>query len=326
MSNLRFLSELYHMTESQNAGGGVTPKNYKTTLKCAAIVGKIEPREIEALAEAGYDGVESTATDISLEEAREARRVCEANGLKIHSVMRGARFNSEENVEGDLKVLRHAIEVAGAYGASSILVTPGRTSAPALNPWEFDVQFDPDTLMVSRICAGDNAPYAAYIEAQNTATKAVQKYLPTVFNVAAFEGVKIGLENVWNNLWCGPELLAAFIRSFDNPWVGSYFDLGNYVKYAPTERWLRALGKGIVVKLHFKDFLVDHTLPNGGKFVPIGQGSNDWLSIRDTLDELEYNGFATIEFEEQGSRELSHRQHVLKFRNFFAGVDILRGV
>ena len=306
--------------------GANTPKKYKTTLHCATIVGKIEPKEIEALAAAGYDGVETRANDVTLAEAREARRVCEANGIKIHSVMRGARLNSPEHVEEDLKNLRHGLAVAGAYGASTVLVVPGSAPAPKLNPWKFDVQFDPETLEVTQICDGDPAPFADYIAAQNQATFAAQKYLPTVLDVAAYEGVKIGLENVWNNLWCDPELLSAFIRSFDSPWVGSYFDLGNYVKYAPTETWLRALGKGIVVKLHFKDFLVDHTLPNGGKFVPVGLGSNDWLAIRQILDDLEYNGFATIEFEESESRKLEERQHVQKFRNFFDGVDILQNV
>lgn len=299
---------------------------YKTTLRCAAIVGKIDPKEIETLAEAGYDGVETRATDVSLQEAREARRVCEANGLKIHSVMRGARFNRPECVADDIKTLRGAIAAAGAYGASSILVTPGRVDAPALNPWEYKIQFDPETLEVLKVCDGDSAPFADYISAQNEATDATRKYLPQLLDVAAYEGVKIGLENVWNNLWCDPALLAAFIRSFDSPWVGSYFDLGNYVKFAPAETWLRALGKGIVVKLHFKDFLVDRSLPNGGKFVPVGLGSNDWKSIRQTLDDLEYNGFATIEFEEKESLKLTHRQNVQKFRNFFDGVEILRGI
>ena len=286
------------MIDDENKDGA-TPAQYHTTLRCAAIVNKIEPREIEELAAAGYDGVESRATNVTLEEAREARRVCEANGLKIHSVMKGARFNRDECVEEDVESLRHAIQVAGAYGASSILVVPGAgIPAPALSPWEYRFQFDPETLMVSRISDGDQTPFAEFIAAQNYATTAVRKHLPKVLDVAAYEGVKIG----------------------------SYFDLGNYVKITSTVECLRALGKGIIVKLHFKDFLVDHSLPNGGSFVPVGLGSNDWLAIRQTLDDIDYNGFATIEFEESESLKLSHRQQVQKFKNFFDGVDILRGV
>ena len=314
------------MLDDENKDGA-TPTPYHTTLRCATIVGKINPREIEELAAAGYDGVESRSTDVTLEEAREARRVCEANGIKIHSVMRSARFNREDCVAGDVEALRHGIRVAAAYGASSVLVVPGAgVPAPALPPWEFRIKFDPETLMVSQICDGDSTPYAEYIAAQNEATNAARKHLPKVLDVAAYEGVKIGLENVWNNLWHDPNLLAAFIRSFDSPWVGSYFDLGNYVKFTSTENCLRALGKGIIVKLHFKDFLVDRSLPNGGKFVPVGLGSNDWRAIRQTLDDIDYNGFATIEFEESESPKLSHRQQVQKFKNFFNGVDVLQDV
>lgn len=329
MSNLKFLGEIdYRIVAMSDAEKTVEARKYQTELHCAALVGKIDAAEIEALAEAGYEGVECRVTDVTLEEAREARRICEANGIKIHSVMKGAQFNADDpdQVAEAVKSLKQALRVASAYGASTALVVPGSVAAPALNPWEFNVKFDPETLMVTQVCEGDNAPFADYIAAQNYATTATQKYLPQVLDAAAYEGVKIGLENVWNNLWCDPQLLAAFIRSFDNPWVGSYFDLGNYVKFAPTVEWLRALGKGVVVKLHFKDFRVDRSLPNGGQFVPVGLGSNDWIEIRQTLDDLEYNGFATIEFEEQESTKLSHKQQVQKFRNFFDGVDILRGV
>lgn len=303
-----------------------TDRIYKTQLRSAKIVSKIEPKIIEQIAEAGYDGVECTDTSLSLAEAREARRICELNGIRIHSVMRGAQFNNAERVEADTEALRNAIRVAAAYGASTVLCVPGSAPAPNLKPENFRISFNQETLEVTSVCEGDNTPHAEYIDAQNHATRCAQKGLPKVLDVAAYEGVRICLENVWNNLWCDPALLNAFIRSFASPWVGSYFDLGNFVKYQPTENWLIALGKGIIFKLHFKDFLVDHSLPNSGTFVPVGHGSNDWVKIRGILEDLEYNGFVTIEFEESASTKLSDKQQVQKFHNFFAGVDILKGV
>ncbi|MBP5621535.1 MAG: sugar phosphate isomerase/epimerase, partial [Thermoguttaceae bacterium] len=196
-----------------------------------------------------------------------------------------------------------------------------------IKPWDYQIEFDPTTCLVSQVVDGDNEPYQTYIDAQNNATLATHEYLPRVLPVAAYEGVTMGIENVWNNLWCSPELYAAFVHSFDNVRIKSYFDLGNYVKFAPTERCLRALGKNSIVKLHFKDFLLtDRTNPNGGVFVPCGLGSNDWALIRQTLDDIEYNGFATIEFEEAESTKLTNEQHVQKFKNFFNGVDVNDGV
>jgi sugar phosphate isomerase/epimerase len=303
-------------------------KKYKTTLHSATLVGEIDPKEIEALAAAGVEGVETRAWNVDIAKAREGRRIAEANGIKIHSVMCGGTLNKgAELAKKEIERLKSALRVAGAYGASSMLVVPGRVDDPGVKPWEFNISFDPETCLVTQVVDGDNAPYQAYIDAQNNATLATREFLPGVLRVAAYEGVTVGVENVWNNLWCSPELYAAFIHSFESLRIKSYFDLGNFVKYAPTEVWLRALGKNSIIKLHFKDFLLtDRSNPNGGKFVPCGQGSNDWALIRQTLDDIGYSGFATIEFEEAESLKFTHEQTVRKFKNFFNGIDVNDGV
>ncbi|MDO5308699.1 MAG: sugar phosphate isomerase/epimerase family protein [Planctomycetia bacterium] len=319
-------SHNFVLSTSSSAYADESKGKYHTELHNAVIVGEIKAEEIEALAAAGVEGVESTATQIDVAQAREARNICQANGIKIHSVMRSAMFNHPSRVEEDIKALKHALRIASAYGASSCLCVPGRVDAPAIKPHDFRIKFDPTTCMVSEVVDGDNAPFASYIEAQNNATRCAQRYVPEVAAVAAYEGIRIGLENVWNNLWCAPELYAAFIHSFQTPWVKSYFDLGNHVKYAPTQDWLRALGKNSIVKLHFKDYLIDPNDHNSGRFVPVGLGSNDWALIRQTLDDIDYSGFVTIEFEEALSRKYTPAQNVRKFKNFFNGVDLMDGV
>jgi len=299
---------------------------YKTKLHSAVIVGEIDPKQIEALAAAGIEGVEMRGANVDIAKAREGRRIAEANGIKIHSLMCGANFNVDSDVEPGIERMKNGLRVASAYGASAMLCVPGRVDAPNLKPSDFNIEFNSETLEVTRVCDGDNAPHARYIAEQNKATTAARRYLPEVLPVAAYEGITIGLENVWNNLWCAPELLAAFVHSFENVRVKSYFDLGNFVKYAPTEEWLRALGKDSIVKLHFKDFLLDKSEGAGGRFVPCGLGSNNWKSIRDTLEEIEYSGFVTIEFEERESTKLSNEQQARKFQNFFNGIDLLEGV
>ena len=112
-------------------------KSYQTELHSAWLVGEITPKEIEALAAAGIEAVESHATQISIEQAREARRICDANGIKIHSVMRGANFNRDDLYKSDVEAMIRAIRVAAAYGASSILCVPGRVDAPPVSPDKF---------------------------------------------------------------------------------------------------------------------------------------------------------------------------------------------
>ena len=295
---------------------------YVTKLHSAAIVGEINAEEIENLAKLGYEGVETTLWDVDPSKAIEGRKICEANGIKIHSVMR-AWTNVNQGADqaaADVKTIERALRAAAAYGASTILLVPCRVGGKAPAPWDFKIDFDPDTCMVKTVCEGDNAPYADYIKAQNEATEASFKYVKQAIPVAAYEGVTIGLENVWNGLWCAPEFYAAFVKAFDNVWVKTYFDLGNHVKYAPTEDWLRAL-KGTICKLHIKDFLFNKEKPNGGDFVPIGTGSINWKSVRDVVEEVAYDGFVSLE-----SGGYSLEQHAKIFQNFFQGKDILEGV
>ena len=301
---------------------GADAKKYATELKIGFIVGGITEENMAHMAEIGVDGVETTVWDIDVEKAREARLIAESYNVKIHSVMRAwTNFNQKDSADADVETVKRALRAAAAYGASTILLVPCRTGAAGPTPWDFKIDFDPDTLTVSKVCEGDNAPYAEYIKQQNLATEASIRCLEQVIPVAAYEGVTIGLENVWNNLWCTPEFYAAFVKYFNNVWVKAYFDLGNHVKYSKTEDWLNACGRGQLCKLHIKDFLVDHDKPAGGDFVPIGKGSVDWLSVRDTIDAIGYNGFVTLE-----SGGYSDEQHVKIFKNFFSGAPITDGV
>ena len=176
---------------------------YVTKLHSAAIVGEINAEEIENLAKLGYEGVETTLWDVDPSKAIEGRKICEANGIKIHSVMR-AWTNVNQGADqaaADVKTIERALRAAAAYGASTILLVPCRVGGKAPAPWDFKIDFDPDTCMVKTVCEGDNAPYADYIKAQNEATEASFKYVKQAIPVAAYEGVTIGLENVWNGLW-----------------------------------------------------------------------------------------------------------------------------
>lgn len=295
---------------------------FTTKLHYATIVGEIKGEEIEKLAALGYEGVETTLWDVDPAKAAEGRKIAEANGMKIHSVMRAwtnVNQGAEQAAE-DVDSMKRALRAAAAYGASTILLVPCRTGVAAPAPWDFNIDFDPETCMVKSVIDGDSSKYADYIKAQNEATEASFKYVKEAVPVAAYEGVTIGLENVWNGLWCTPDFFAAFVKAFDSVWVKSYFDLGNHAKYADAEDFLRAL-KGTICKLHIKDFAVDRAKPNGGDFVPLGTGTINWKSVRKVIDEVAYDGFVTLE-----SSGYTNEQHAKIFQNFFAGKDMLEGV
>ncbi len=255
------------------------------------------PKE-DALAEletAGFDGLETSDWKTTPEKAEEARKLAEKHNLKIHSVLFGwANFNKPDAVEQDIANVEQALRAAQGYGASALLVVPCRTGVtPIPEAWDFEICFDDNTGHVTQVAAGDNAKYTAYIEAQNQATEASRKAVEKLIPTAEKTGVVIALENVWNNLWVKPKFFAHFVASFKNPWVNAYFDIGNHVKYAPPEEWIRALGK-LIVKLHVKDFKLNPD-GHGGTFVHPRDGSINWPAVRAEIDKIGYNGFLTVE-------------------------------
>jgi len=279
---------------------------YRTRLYKAMIANPTD-EELRRHKEAGFDGLETSRWNVSPDEATQAHKRADAAGMKIHSVLFGwANFNHKEKVAQDLANVEKALRAAAAYGATALLLVPCRVGGmPIPEAWEFQIDFDDRTGHVRRVVAGDNAKYQAYIEAHNQAIdasrSAVEKLIPT----AEKTGVIIALENVWNNLWVKPALFAHFVKSFQCRWVQSYFDIGNHVKYAPPEEWIRALGKTIV-KFHVKDFKLNPD-GRGGKFVHPRDGSVNWPAVRQEIENIGYNGFLTIEDGGLALEEFSRR-------------------
>jgi hexulose-6-phosphate isomerase len=269
---------------------------FRGRIRKAMIVAEVTDQALEPLKEAGFEGVETTNVCAEA-EAQKGRAVAEKLGMRVHSVLRGwMDFNSSDpqKVESSLESTRNALRAAKAYGADAILLVPCRVvGIPMPEPWEFKIDFDNKTGHVTRVIAGDNEPFGAYIKAQNTATDMTRTAVEKLIPLAEELKVIIALENVWNNLWVKPELFRYLVASFGNPWVKAYFDIGNHVKYTPPQDWVRTLGP-LIAKLHMKDFKLNPD-GHGGKFVHPRDGSIDWPAVRRALDEVGYDGWATIE-------------------------------
>ncbi len=277
-------------------GVSVPAANFRGRIRKAMIVGEVTEKALEPLKEAGFQGVETTHICPEAEAAK-GRAVAEQLGLRVHSVLRGwMDFNSDDpkKVEDSLESTRKALRAAKAYRADDILLVPCRIGGMAMpEPWEFDIDFDKKTGHVTRVAMGDNVRYEAYIKAQNHATDASRAAVEKLIPLAEELKVIVALENVWNNLWVKPDLFRHFVASFNNPWVKAYFDIGNHVKYAPPQDWVKALGP-LIAKLHMKDFKLNPD-GHGGKFVHPRDGSIDWPAVRRALDAAGYDGWATIE-------------------------------
>jgi hexulose-6-phosphate isomerase len=270
---------------------------FATTLRKALIVDHPTAERLKPLKDAGFEGVEAGVQSVA--EAAKAREAAASLGMTIHSVLRGwAEFNSPDpaKVEATFKTTEDALRAAQAYGAAAVLLVPCRIGGMKMpQPWEFHLDFDDTTGRLRKVVVGDNAPYQAYIEAHNHAIDTSREAVKRLIPLAEKTGVVIALENVWNNLWVRPDHFRQFVASFANPWVKAYFDIGNHVKYAPSEQWILTLGS-LIAKVHVKDFKLSASDPaGGGDFVNIRDGSVRWPVIRAALDRVGYNGWLTIE-------------------------------
>ena len=280
------------------AAGNATAADTKAKLK-KSLIGVPKEETLKKWKEAGFDGIEADwrSWKATPADAEAARQMADKLGMRIHSVLYGwANFNQPQSVEADLASVEAALKGTGAAGADALLLVTCRIGGKEMKTpeaWDFDIEFDEKTGHVKRVAKGDNAPYAAYIEAHNQAVDASRAAVNKLIPVAEKAKVIIALENVWNNLWVKPAIFANFVKSFNSPWVQTYFDIGNHVKYAPPQEWLQALGKTIV-KLHIKDFKLNAD-GHGGSFVNIRDGSVDWPAVRKELEKIGYTGWMTIE-------------------------------
>ena len=287
---------------------------WNTTLH-KAMIGSPGKQLLESWKAAGFEGIEATDSQVSPEDAEAARKTAESLGMRIHSVLFGwSNLNrGDAALAADVAKMKTALRAAQGYGADAVLHVPCRIDVKSMpEPWEFDIRFDEKTGHLKQVVAGDNTKYQEYIEAHNHATDATRKGVRELIPTAEKTGVVIALENVWNNLWVKPDVFANLVASFQSPSVRAYYDIGNHVKYAPSEEWIRTLGK-LIVKCHVKDFKLNAD-GHGGDFCNIRDGSVNWPAVRKALDDIDYNGWMTIE-----GGDLSPEEHGKRLDLIIAG-------
>jgi L-ribulose-5-phosphate 3-epimerase len=224
---------------------------------------------LKLAAQAGFDGVDfDEAGSFTPEQAREAVR---ESGVFVHNAINHAHWqqrltsaNEAERAKGRANI-EHCLRVAHAAGGSGVLIVVGR---------------------------GSDGPAD---EIDERARQEIKKLIP----LAASLGQPILFENVWNQMHYNhdappeqsAEKFVQFIDSFNSPWVGQYYDIGNHWKYGQPREWLRAFGRR-AAKLDVKGFSRAKN-----KFVDITSPDDDlpWGEVQKGLDEIGFTGWTTAE-------------------------------
>ena len=161
---------------------------------------------------------------------------------------------------------------AKAYGATSVLLVPGVVNDKV-----------------------------TYDDCFKRCVEEIKKAAP----VAKDLGVKIAIENVWNNFVTKPQQAVDLLDAINSEWVGWHFDIGNVGRYSPAEEWIPLIGKRIL-KLHIKEYstkLRDEKGAGAGFGVKFLEGTNNWPAIMAALDKIGYSGWGIAEQGGGGSPE-----------------------
>lgn len=143
------------------------------------------------------------------------------------------------------------------------------------------------------LVAGTVNDKTRYDEAWHRSTAEIKKMIPH----AEKTGIKIAIENVWNNFLLSPMEAANFVDQFNSPMVGWYFDVGNVVRYGWPDQWVRILGDRIM-KVDIKDYSRKKQTDEGiweGFKVLLGDGHADYAKVNEALKDIGYSGWGSAE-------------------------------
>ena len=224
--------------------------------------------KFKLLKDLGYDGVELDSPDkLDIKEVLNAR---DKTGLLIPGTINSMHWKlplsdpDPKKREECVKSIEKALRDTKQYGGTTVLVVPGVVSATV-----------------------------SYSEAYERSQAEIRKLLP----VAEETGVKIAVENVWNQFLLSPLEAAQYVDDFKHPMIGWYFDVGNVLRYSWPASWIEVLNKRIL-KLHLKEFSFKKQNDLGlwkGFDVEFFDGDNNWPEVNKALQKVGYSGWASAE-------------------------------
>ena len=250
------------------AFGMASPLN-KKSLKFGMIKEDLSLREkFQLVKDLGFHGVElDSPHHLNESEILEAK---EKTGLEISGLVNSLHWKKPlsdpdpEVREACTESMIAALHQCKKYGGTTVLLVPAVVNE--------EVSYD---------------------EAWERSTDEIKRMLPA----ARETGVKIAIENVWNNFLISPLEAAQYIDQFNSDMIGWYFDVGNIVRYGWPDQWVKILGKRIL-KVDVKEYSREKQSNEGiweGFKVKLGDGDSDWSKVNSALRKVGYSGWGSAE-------------------------------
>jgi len=214
--------------------------------------------KLRAALEVGFSGIElNYGDDVTAENAEKVER---PSGLELPSLCTGLFWkyplNSPDEAlrEKGIGLGIDMVRTAARLGAKAVLVVPGV-----------------------------NYPGADYRSSLRLSSDSLKR----IGEVARDEGVKVGVEEVWNKMLYSPAEFSDFLEGLGEGF-GAYFDVGNVMEIGYPVQWAREL-RGKIVGVHFKDYDLGKR-----QFVPLLQGDVPWKEVVKEISPW-YAGYAVVE-------------------------------
>lgn len=211
----------------------------------------------------GFDGVEFTSpVELSLKSVISAK---DKAGIKIPSTINRDHWTKplsdpDPSVrQFTIDSVARSLEETKEMGGDTVLIVPGVVNEKV-----------------------------SYAQAYKNSMESIRKLIPYVEST----GIKIGIENVWNNFLLSPLEARDFVDAIGHPLIGWYFDIGNVPRYGWAKDWIEVLGSRIF-KLHMKAFSRVKMNNEGlrkGFDVKLLEGDINWPVVMDALRNINYNG------------------------------------
>lgn len=223
--------------------------------------------KMKAIKAAGFDGTEM----MGRMDQTEVLKARDESGLELPSVCCSNHWkltlsNPDPKVRAEgLEDLKQTLRDAKAYGAGSILLVPGVVN-----------------------------DQVTYDDCWKRSIEQIRLAIP----LAEELGVKISVENVWNNFITVETEAVRYLDEINSPWVGWHFDCGNIIRYGDPIAWIKALGKRIN-RVHIKEYSRDKAMRAGdvwkGFNAALHEGANNWPGMIKAFTEVGYSGYLITE-------------------------------